>query len=112
MYTINKIQPRGYSNTDANKTSEGNTRNNRSTNHNNGSRRNNQLRNRALEIFTGEVPSVGSVPGTVAEQLFIKDQFKTCSSPRRPLFLHALSFECTSKLCINFLNQFSVYFHI
>ena len=36
----------------------------------------------------------------------------TCSSPRRPLFLHALSFECTSKLCIMFLNQFSVYFHI
>ena len=36
----------------------------------------------------------------------------TCSSPRRPLFLHALSFECTSKLCITFLNQFSVYFHI
>ena len=23
-----------------------------------------------------------------------------------------LSFECTSKLCIDFLNQFSVYFHI
>ena len=30
----------------------------------------------------------------------------TFSSPRRPLFLHALSFECTSKLCIPFLNQF------
>ena len=37
---------------------------------------------------------------------------RTCSSPRHPLFLHALSFECTSKLCINVLNQFSVYFHI
>ena len=36
----------------------------------------------------------------------------TCSIPRRPLFLHMLSFECTTKLCINFLNQFSVYFHI
>ena len=36
----------------------------------------------------------------------------TWSSPRRPLFLHALSFDCTSKLCINFINQFSVYFHI
>ena len=36
----------------------------------------------------------------------------TCSSPRRPLFLHGLLFECTSKLCINFLNQFEVYFHI
>ena len=37
---------------------------------------------------------------------------KTWSSPKRPLFLHALSFDCTTKLCINFLNQFSVYFHI
>ena len=27
-------------------------------------------------------------------------------------FQHALSFECTTKLCINFLNQFSVYFYI
>ena len=36
----------------------------------------------------------------------------TCSSPRRTFFLHALSCECTSKLCITFLNQFSVYFHI
>ena len=36
----------------------------------------------------------------------------TCFSPRRPLFIHTLSFECTSKLCINFLNQFSFYFHI
>ena len=35
-----------------------------------------------------------------------------CSSPRRPLFLHALSFECTIKLCVNSLNQFSVYFYI
>ena len=32
----------------------------------------------------------------------------TWSGPRRPLFLHALSFECTSKMCINFINQFSV----
>ena len=37
---------------------------------------------------------------------------ETRSIPRRPLFLHALSFECTTKLCINFLNQFLVYFHI
>ena len=36
----------------------------------------------------------------------------TCSSPRRQFFLHTFSFECTSKLCINFLNQFPVYFHI
>ena len=30
----------------------------------------------------------------------------TCSSPRRTFFLHALSFEFTSKLCITLLNQF------
>ena len=27
-----------------------------------------------------------------------KKALTTCSSPRRPLFIHALSFECTSKL--------------
>ena len=32
----------------------------------------------------------------------------TCSSPRRPLFLQMISFECTTKLYINFLNQFLV----
>ena len=32
--------------------------------------------------------------------------------PKTPLFLHALSFECTTKLCINFHGQFLVYFHI
>ena len=37
---------------------------------------------------------------------------KTCSSPRRTFFLHALSFECTTKMCITFLNQFLAYFHI
>ena len=42
----------------------------------------------------------------------ILSSLQTCSSPRRPLFLHRLSFECTSKLYITFLNQFSVYFHI
>ena len=36
----------------------------------------------------------------------------TWSSPRRPLFIHALSFQCTSKLCINFINQVSIYFLI
>ena len=40
------------------------------------------------------------------------EYFLTCSSPRRTFFLHALSFECTSKLCGTFLNQFSDYFHI
>ena len=35
----------------------------------------------------------------------------TCYSPRRSLFLHTLSFECPSKLCITFLNQVLVYFH-
>ena len=44
--------------------------------------------------------------------IYILNMILTCSSPRRPLFLHALSFECTSKLCIHFLNQFLVYFHI
>ena len=38
--------------------------------------------------------------------------YQNCSSPRRPLFQNALSFECTTKLCINFINQFLVYFHI
>ena len=37
---------------------------------------------------------------------------KTCFRPRRPIFLHALLFECNSKLCITFRNQFSVCFHI
>ena len=41
---------------------------------------------------------------------FLKTTPMTCSSPRRPLFLHTLSFECTSKLCVTFLNQFSVFF--
>ena len=31
--------------------------------------------------------------------------------PKKSTFLHALSFEWTSKMCINFLNQFLVYFH-
>ena len=34
----------------------------------------------------------------------------TCSSPRRTFFLHALSFECTSKLCVTYLNQFQFIF--
>ena len=42
-------------------------------------------------------------------QPLVQDQ-QTCSSPRRPLFLHALSFEGTSKRCVNFLNLFFVYF--
>ena len=32
--------------------------------------------------------------------------------PKTSTFLHALSFECTSKLCGTFLNQFLYYFHI
>ena len=36
----------------------------------------------------------------------------TWSIPRHPLFLHALSFEYTIKLFINFLNPFLVYFYI
>ena len=38
--------------------------------------------------------------------------YMTCSSPISPLFLHALSIEWITKLCINLLNQFSVHFHI
>ena len=34
----------------------------------------------------------------------------TCSSPRRLLFLHALSFECTTKLCIIFSTNFQFIF--
>ena len=34
----------------------------------------------------------------------------TCSSPRHPLFLHALSFECTTKFCINFSTNFQFIF--
>ena len=41
-----------------------------------------------------------------------RKKHKTCSSPRRTIFIHVLTFECTSKLCITLLNQFSVYFHI
>ena len=32
--------------------------------------------------------------------------------PKTSTFFHTLSFECTSKLCMNFLNHFLVYFHI
>ena len=39
-------------------------------------------------------------------------RYTTCSIPRRPLFLHTLSFECNSKLCGTFLNQFLAHFHI
>ena len=46
------------------------------------------------------------------EGLANNDVPKTCSIPRRTFFLHALSFESTSKLCITFLNKFSVYFDI
>ena len=38
----------------------------------------------------------------------VSSMVMTCSSPRRTFFLHALSFECTSKLCGTFLNQFLV----
>ena len=36
----------------------------------------------------------------------------TWSSPRRHIFLLGISFEWTTKLCIDFLNQFSFYFPI
>ena len=37
---------------------------------------------------------------------------KDLVQPKTSTFLHALSFECNSKLCIHFLSQFFVYFHI
>ena len=40
----------------------------------------------------------------------IEERHRTCSSPRRTFFLHALSFQYTSKLCVTFLNLFLVYF--
>ena len=46
------------------------------------------------------------------EQRILHILLFTCSSPRRPLFMHALSFERTTKLCINFLNQFPFYSHV
>ena len=36
----------------------------------------------------------------------------TSSSPSRPLFLNALSFECTTDLYIDFLNQFFILFSL
>ena len=53
---------------------------------------------------------VGTTLNTLEESTQWDNQ--TCSSPRRTFFLHALSFECTSKLCGTFLNQFLYYFHI
>ena len=44
--------------------------------------------------------------------LTIARSLTTCSGSRRTFFLHALSFQCTSKLCLTFLNLFLVYFHI
>ena len=38
--------------------------------------------------------------------------FMTSSRSIRTLFLHPLSFECTLKLEVKYLNQFSINFHI
>ena len=35
-----------------------------------------------------------------------------CFSPRRPLFLHTLIFECITKLCINFSTNSSLFSHL
>ena len=71
-----------------------------------------------LNIYNINIPILGQI-ATISKTPEISKRkgiswilYGTCSSPRRPLFLHVLSFECPSKLCINFLNQFSVYFHI
>ena len=46
--------------------------------------------------------------GNVSVEILIKDLVQ----PNTSIFLHALSFECTTKLCINFLNQFSLFSHL
>ena len=56
------------------------------------------------------VENIATVEGTIT--VLEGANARTCSSPRRNFFLHALSFECTSKLCATFINQFSDYFHI
>ena len=62
----------------------------------------------------GEPPVVANVFTRTLHNThgFSNDLVKTSSSPRRTFFIHALLFECTSKLCITFLNQLSVCFHI
>ena len=86
MFTANKSPSKGYSNTDANTSSEEEKRNNRIRTHK-GIRRNNQPVNRSLTSFTGEVPSVGSVPGTASEQRIMKDQFKIFQDKVKPYVL-------------------------
>ena len=67
----------------------------------------------SYEEFWGEIPYISMIPFKFWVPVYFHNWtnksgkvLMTCSSPRRPLFLHSLSFECTSKLCINFLNQF------
>ena len=43
------------------------------------------------------------------EKSMLKEIYDTCSSPIRPLFLHALSFECTSKLCVKLKYNCKIY---
>ena len=87
MSSTDKSPPRGYSYTDAATASKGETKNIRRRNHN-GSRRKNQLGNRSLANFTGKVPSVGSILGTVSEQRSMKDQFKTFQDKLKQYLLH------------------------
>ena len=88
MSTTDQIPTGSYSNIDVTIDSEGKTRNNRSRNHNNGSRRNNQQVNRAQANFTGEVPSVESVLGTVTEHNSIEDQFKNFQDKVKQYQIH------------------------
>ena len=79
MSTADQSPCGSYLNTDANTVStrsKGTARNSRIINHN-GNKRNNQPENRAPTNSTGEVTSVVSILGTVAEQRSTKDQFKT-----------------------------------
>ena len=54
-------------------------------------------------VVKGTLTNCPVTPVDIANDLF---------QPKTDLFLHALPFECTSKMCMTFLDQFLVYFHI
>ena len=67
------------------------------------------------KIFITDLNTINGktvLPNIPEARIKISNVLMTCSSPRQTFFLHVLSFQCTSKLCDAFLNQFSVYFHI
>ena len=65
-----------------------------------------------IGFMNGKGNPMTEFPDAAEKRLEYIMYLKTCSSPIQTFLLHALSFECTSKLCITFLNQFLVYFHI